>query len=327
MNTRFLKVSDLTAETQAAIERGDFTPLGNVTLKTAEIENDTLPESDDLDAVIAAPKRALTEAELDRMSAGIASGTIKETCGKCRGSGHFTSWGGRTLGQCFACKGKGFKEYKNNAATRASNREKVTARKADKKADQVAAFNAANPDVAAWLASNLSFDFAASMRAALEQWGSLTPRQLAACVTCMQKSAAAKEARAQREATAEAICTSKLDAAFAKASANGLQRLKLRFAGFAITPAKASSANAGALYVKADGGAYLGKIAGGKFIASRECTPERETEFRLAANDPTAAAIAYGKKLGKCSCCGAELSNPESIARGIGPICAANWGL
>jgi hypothetical protein len=27
-----------------------------------------------------------------------------------------------------------------------------------------------------------------------------------------------------------------------------------------------------------------------------------------------------------CGCCGLTLSNPESIARGIGPICAGKWG-
>jgi hypothetical protein len=27
-----------------------------------------------------------------------------------------------------------------------------------------------------------------------------------------------------------------------------------------------------------------------------------------------------------CACCGKELSDPESVARGIGPICADNYG-
>lgn len=83
---------------------------------------------------------------------------------------------------------------------------------------------------------------------------------------------------------------------------------------------------AGALYVK-ESGTYLGKIMGGKFIASRDCNADQSARIVAAAADPERAAVAYGKLLGSCSCCGRELSDPESVARGIGPICAANWGL
>lgn len=38
------------------------------------------------------------------------------------------------------------------------------------------------------------------------------------------------------------------------------------------------------------------------------------------------AATAYGKATGQCSCCGRELTNEESIARAIGPICLSKWG-
>jgi histidine ammonia-lyase len=37
------------------------------------------------------------------------------------------------------------------------------------------------------------------------------------------------------------------------------------------------------------------------------------------------AAAAYGKATGTCSCCGRELTDPVSIANGIGPICADKW--
>lgn len=37
-------------------------------------------------------------------------------------------------------------------------------------------------------------------------------------------------------------------------------------------------------------------------------------------------AIQYGRNTGICSCCGRTLTNPESIANGIGPVCAENWG-
>jgi len=45
------------------------------------------------------------------------------------------------------------------------------------------------------------------------------------------------------------------------------------------------------------------------------------TVLSRIADDPKEAAIAYGRELGVCHC-GRTLTNPDSIARGIGPICA-----
>ena len=49
--------------------------------------------------------------------------------------------------------------------------------------------------------------------------------------------------------------------------------------------------------------------------------------FIDAATDPLAAAIAYGRETGSCSCCGRELTNKVSIDLGIRPICREKWGL
>jgi hypothetical protein len=43
-----------------------------------------------------------------------------------------------------------------------------------------------------------------------------------------------------------------------------------------------------------------------------------------AASDPVAAAKAYGRETGTCSCCGAKLEDPVSVFGGIGPVCLAN---
>jgi hypothetical protein len=45
------------------------------------------------------------------------------------------------------------------------------------------------------------------------------------------------------------------------------------------------------------------------------------------SRDPMAAALKYGRRTGRCSCCGRELTKHSSIDAGIGPICAAKWGL
>jgi hypothetical protein len=36
--------------------------------------------------------------------------------------------------------------------------------------------------------------------------------------------------------------------------------------------------------------------------------------------------VRYGRATGNCSCCGRELTDPASIAAGIGPVCAEKYG-
>jgi hypothetical protein len=43
------------------------------------------------------------------------------------------------------------------------------------------------------------------------------------------------------------------------------------------------------------------------------------------ARDPKAAMIRYGLEIGSCGACGRRLTDEESRAAGIGPICAAKW--
>src|SRR5690606_30453073 len=92
-----------------------------------------------------------------------------------------------------------------------------------------------------------------------------------------------------------------------------------------ITEAPANGKNAGALYIK-KGGEYAGKLVGGKFMAA--------WDFRLASIDvelaeiaasPAEAIRAKGKETNRCCCCGRELTDPVSVANGIGPICATNF--
>lgn len=51
-----------------------------------------------------------------------------------------------------------------------------------------------------------------------------------------------------------------------------------------------------------------------------------EKYLRLLNIDPKAASMAYGRLIGACGCCGKTLTNPESLALGIGPVCAQNNG-
>ena len=42
--------------------------------------------------------------------------------------------------------------------------------------------------------------------------------------------------------------------------------------------------------------------------------------------DPLGTAQKYGRESGRCCSCGRDLTDPESIASGIGPICATKFG-
>lgn len=123
-----------------------------------------------------------------------------------------------------------------------------------------------------------------------------------------------------------------VEAAFAKAKAAGIKWPKLRLGGFVFGPAGENSANAGAIYIKTRQpagdlpGTYMGKVLGGKLFKSRECDAAAEAEIVEIARDPKAAAVAYGKRFGKCSVCNRDLTDAASVETGIGPICAARYG-
>ena len=246
---------------------------------------------------------------------------FKEPCKKCRGSGRFTSWAGRDLGQCFTCKGKGFKFFATSTEARAKSKQS----RADSLARKVEAFRTENADVAQWLDTNTSFEFAQSLKAQLSKKGTLSDGQVAAAHKCIAKKAEFKKAQVVREATAAVVNVDKLTSAFENA-ASSLKWPKIRFIGFVISRASDTSRNPGALYVKADNDTYLGKIVAGRFITSRECTAEVEADVLRVLADPEASAVLFGKEVGACSCCGRELTNQVSIDRGIGPICAVKFG-
>ena len=52
----------------------------------------------------------------------------------------------------------------------------------------------------------------------------------------------------------------------------------------------------------------------------------RDRVLPLIERDPQKAMLDYGLHTGSCGHCGRALSNPESLARGIGPICAGKMG-
>jgi hypothetical protein len=192
-------------------------------------------------------------------------------------------------------------------------------------AESAAGFKAANPDVMAWIAANPTFEFAVNMGEAIERYGDLTEKQLIACLKCVRASTGAAEARQSREANAPEISIARIEEAFAAAREASLRRPKLNLATFVFKPAGANSRWAGSIYVTEQGD-YLGRITAGRFVCSSACTEDQQEKILAAAADPEAAAIAFGRRTGSCACCGRELTAGESLDRGIGPICAENYG-
>lgn len=132
-------------------------------------------------------------------------------------------------------------------------------------------------------------------------------------------------ARPAAPAAGPVVSDEALRAAFDSAKASGLRRPRITLGDVVVKPAGASSSNPGALYVT-EGETYLGKIIAGRFQRSGACTPVQADRIAELVSDPKAAIEAYGHETGICAICGLTLTNPESIERGIGPICAERWG-
>lgn len=135
----------------------------------------------------------------------------------------------------------------------------------------------------------------------------------------------------QQEANNEGAQFARLFEVFKAAKARGLKRLTLRLSGVNVKPNRDLTM----LWVtsqteKEEGNyglqpKYLGKVTPNR-LDSR-LTDDVKAVLLEAAADPLTAAIRYGRETGSCSCCGRDLTNPESIRLGIGPICREKFGL
>ncbi len=209
-----------------------------------------------------------------------------------------------------------------------TNMKYLQAARADRAAAPVAASRAGqwikdNPVAFEWLVDRCDNNpFAASLLDNLRKWGRLTDKQTAA----IHASIARAQIAQVKADNAPTVSVEPIETAFAKAQAAGVARPKLRLGEFTFSPAPATGKNPGAIYVKHSDGTYLGKVAGSRLFTVASVSGEVEREIVGVAHDLLNAAIAYGKKYGKCSVCARTLTDEASIARGIGPVCAANFG-
>lgn len=292
---------------------------------------------DDLDGLFGGAAHARPVANDPLIEAVVAHATRqvwRENCPKCRGTGTYRA-PSQHGHKCFECNGVGYKEFKTAPDVRKQYRDRAAAKR-NERAQQVSTDAAQwindHPAAHGWLvkAASRDFEFAASMLDTLSRYGRFTEGQQAAIDRCVEKSILQQRVwdaeRAARVEQAPAVSIAAIETSLATAKGNGLKAPKLRLADFVFSLAGSNSVNAGSIYVKDNRGEYLGKITGGKLLAVRTCDEETKRSILEVAADPKQAAIAYGKQYGTCACCGRDLTDPASVALGIGPVCASKWG-
>lgn len=170
-----------------------------------------------------------------------------------------------------------------------------------------------NPAERTWLIDNKATNnFAASLFASLCKWGSLTEKQMLA----IQRNLGAVSVQVHSYRLAES---------FINARKSGLKWPRITMGDSIISLAGPDSANPEALYVKNDG-EYMGKIINGQFHPSFDCGAEHTKKVTALLEDPETSMKQYGIDTGHCCMCNRELTNKDSIAAGIGPICAGRFG-
>lgn len=223
-------------------------------------------------------------------------------CGYCRQTGKVT-----------AQRETNIKRSKQSETTRLQNLN-----------NKIHAWHNANPTESAYLMHRATKSgFYSSLLLKLNTYGSLTENQVEAIRKNMREDEARKAAI---QAEAPTVDISAIEKLFATARENGLKKLAFHTEHLTVKASREDLGKAPALYV-IHGGDYVGKIVSGKFIGNRDVRPDTVEHLNAVAADPLGAAVFYGRKVGRCSCCGRELTDPASVAAGIGPICASNWGM
>lgn len=227
-----------------------------------------------------------------------------EPCGKCKGSGKFIGYTGRVVGNCFGCGGKGFLSL--------STAEVEAAREYE--ADQWAADHA---EVVQWLRDAApTFDFAASLLESLNKWGKLTDGQLAAAERCAARDMQRGKTSAQPKAVGNAF------------AAKNLHEVMQRHTTFRADRLRLSRRNQDQLVWIKFGEDLVGKIDNGLVVLFKAADPNRDAIVALIREfdaNPIGAAMKYGKLSGTCCSCGRDLTDPESIELGIGPVCRGRF--
>jgi hypothetical protein len=194
------------------------------------------------------------------------------------------------------------------------------------------------PAEATWLVGTAArWDLAASLLNQVQTKGYLSEKQVNVIRNGIARDAARVAQRANTPPPAT-IDTSKLEAAFADAVARatrpgqmGTMVKPIRLLadnGVAVkfAPGSPGSQWDGMMFAKTEDGKKLGHIKDGRFTRKFDCTEVEAAAVLDCAQDPEKTVVAYAKAYSRCGVCGRGLLNDVSIARAMGPICAARFG-
>jgi hypothetical protein len=186
-----------------------------------------------------------------------------------------------------------------------------------------------NPGLIEFLRDNLWSDFFSSLLTQFWNKGTLTDKQIASARRSQSKILQREEEeRKEREANKVNADLDPIKRMFDAARESGLKKTTYRAEGLVLSAAPLNGRNPGAIYVtREEDNQYLGKVFNGVFAPLDFTTKDEKDALVRIANDPKEAAVRWGRKTGKCSCCGRTLTNKSSIEAGIGPICANKWNL
>lgn len=257
-------------------------------------------------------------------------------CGECAGTGFYQKVRvHQPKEHCFACRGKGY--FTKSPEKRAAAKNRRLARKETAKSaiqELIDQFAEEHPDMFKELdgvqycrEGSRQTEFLASLASALFRRGTLTQPQINAWYRGREKFLEAKKARESETAKQRVeVDLSPIREMFERVASTGYKKPKYRAEGLVLSMAPPTGQNPGAIYVKDENGAYLGKIVNTTFMPSREGAEAGKVLLAISA-DPLEAALRYGQRTGACACCGRKLTNHGSIDLGIGPICKDRWGL
>lgn len=161
-------------------------------------------------------------------------------------------------------------------------------------------------------------EFAASLLEKLQIWGNLTDGQLRA----VQRNLAKEGSSTPSDIDLSGLVLHKTGGGAERsyfAVPDGDTRLKL-----CVRRPGTQSRFHGWTFVD-DGAAYGSRRTYGKQAPDGTYRGDVQDALRAILADPKAAAIAYGKLTGTCGVCGRVLEDEESVAAGIGPVCAEKF--
>jgi hypothetical protein len=129
-------------------------------------------------------------------------------------------------------------------------------------------------------------------------------------------------------------------ASMVKAKSSGLKKPQVRLVGLDKAKIKivymAMGTNAGGCWINLSSVFSEGAILGGQITPDGELRifdrgifdKQAMIDYFVAINENFELAVKdYGSIMSSCSICGIPLTDPKSIERGIGPICAEKYGM